>query len=144
MKKVLPKILKTLKPEHRLKIIGVTSVPFSESYIHVQCSSTCILKQLKFNMVYTYPCPISVYTPAYVRKFIDDIYPLGHWPSEKITPRMQVYIWTYMYVYTSWPWFTGAVNGHMHYLYDRGHRKWAFTALECKEGHVLRTRCSAV
>jgi SpoVK/Ycf46/Vps4 family AAA+-type ATPase len=29
VKKALPKILKTLKPEHRVKIIGVTSVPFN-------------------------------------------------------------------------------------------------------------------
>ena len=30
VKKALPKILKTLKPEHRVQIIGVSSAPFGE------------------------------------------------------------------------------------------------------------------
>ena len=38
VKKALPKILKTLKPEHRVQIIGVTSAPFSETANrHIHC-----------------------------------------------------------------------------------------------------------
>ena len=62
VKKVLPKILKTLKPENRVKIIGVTSAPFSKcTCIYVlQCTYLYIHVYM-----YVVHCDIRMYIYLY-------------------------------------------------------------------------------